>query len=84
VPDGERLDVQQLARDLGAKAVAAPSTEAILDGLLTGLREGDSVVLLSNGAFDELPSRLLEALSRGARGSARLDSSDPSTEKHTA
>jgi len=67
VPEAERLDLPRLARDIGAKAEAAASSEAVLDRLLTGARAGDTVALLSNGAFDGLPSRLLEALSRRAR-----------------
>jgi UDP-N-acetylmuramate: L-alanyl-gamma-D-glutamyl-meso-diaminopimelate ligase len=63
VPDAERLDVDRLARDLGPRAHAAKSTDAILERLLAGARAGDTVVLLSNGAFDGLPTRLLAALS---------------------
>jgi UDP-N-acetylmuramate: L-alanyl-gamma-D-glutamyl-meso-diaminopimelate ligase len=63
VPAGERLDVPQLARDLGPKAEAAASTEAIVERLVADVRSGDTVALLSNGAFEGLPSRLLGALS---------------------
>jgi UDP-N-acetylmuramate: L-alanyl-gamma-D-glutamyl-meso-diaminopimelate ligase len=62
VPAAERLDVEQLARDLGSKAEAAASTEAIVARLVDGARPGDTVALLSNGAFEGLPSRLLVAL----------------------
>jgi UDP-N-acetylmuramate: L-alanyl-gamma-D-glutamyl-meso-diaminopimelate ligase len=66
LPAAERLDVQQLARDLGPKAEAAPSTDAILARLVADARSGDTVALLSNGAFEGLPFRLLEALSSTA------------------
>jgi UDP-N-acetylmuramate: L-alanyl-gamma-D-glutamyl-meso-diaminopimelate ligase len=66
VPIGERLDLSQLAHDLGTKAEAAPSTEAIVERLATDVRPGDTVALLSNGAFEGLPSRLLDALASRA------------------
>ncbi len=67
VPAAERLDVQRLARDLGPKAEAAASTDAIVDRLVAGASAGDTVALLSNGAFEGLPSRLIDALVSKAR-----------------
>jgi UDP-N-acetylmuramate: L-alanyl-gamma-D-glutamyl-meso-diaminopimelate ligase len=62
VPEGERLDLERLARDLGAKACAMPSVDAILDRLASEARPGDTIALLSNGAFGGLHDRLLAAL----------------------
>jgi UDP-N-acetylmuramate: L-alanyl-gamma-D-glutamyl-meso-diaminopimelate ligase len=68
VPEAERLDVQQLARDLGPKAEAASGADAIVERLVRDARSGDTVALLSNGAFEGLPSRLLGALSARSSG----------------
>ncbi len=68
VPESERLDLDRLARDLGLKAEAAGSTDAILKHLVAETRAGDTVALLSNGAFDGLPARLLEGLGQRAKG----------------
>jgi UDP-N-acetylmuramate: L-alanyl-gamma-D-glutamyl-meso-diaminopimelate ligase len=68
VPEAERLDVRRLAQDLGPKAEAAGSTDGIVERLVSDVRTGDTVALLSNGAFEGLPSRLIDALS--ARGLA--------------
>jgi UDP-N-acetylmuramate: L-alanyl-gamma-D-glutamyl-meso-diaminopimelate ligase len=62
VPLAERLDVERLARDLGPKAEAVQSVDAVLERLLLGARRGDTVALLSNGAFETLPRRLVAAL----------------------
>jgi UDP-N-acetylmuramate: L-alanyl-gamma-D-glutamyl-meso-diaminopimelate ligase len=62
VPEGERLDLAKLARDLGPKAEVASTTEAIALCLAESAREGDTVALLSNGAFAGLPARLMAAL----------------------
>jgi UDP-N-acetylmuramate: L-alanyl-gamma-D-glutamyl-meso-diaminopimelate ligase len=62
VPEVERLDLAKLGDELGPKAEALPSTDAILRRLTQGLKAGDTVVLLSNGAFEGLPSRLLASL----------------------
>jgi UDP-N-acetylmuramate: L-alanyl-gamma-D-glutamyl-meso-diaminopimelate ligase len=64
VPEGERLDLARLASELGPKAEAAPSIDAILDRLMSGLRAGDTVAILSNGSFGGLHTRLLEALAK--------------------
>jgi UDP-N-acetylmuramate: L-alanyl-gamma-D-glutamyl-meso-diaminopimelate ligase len=68
VPEAERLDLLRLARDLGPKAEAAPSAEAILLRLQAEAKAGDTVAILSNGAFDGLPARLLQALATASEG----------------
>ena len=63
IPEGERLDLARLVRELGPeKAAAAPSVDAILARLADGARAGDTVAVLSNGAFGGLHPRLLAAL----------------------
>src|SRR5262249_6823900 len=57
IPAEERLDLDRLARELGAKAEAAPSLEAIVARLVAGARPGDTIALLSNGAFGGLHTR---------------------------
>ncbi|MEO8798241.1 MAG: cyanophycin synthetase, partial [Polyangiaceae bacterium] len=59
----ERLDLAKLAREIGTGAEAAPSVDAILERLTREARPGDTIALLSNGAFAGLHKRLLEALS---------------------
>jgi UDP-N-acetylmuramate: L-alanyl-gamma-D-glutamyl-meso-diaminopimelate ligase len=62
IPEAERLDVARLARELGAKASAEGSVDAILDAITKDARAGDTVALLSNGAFGGVHQRLLAAL----------------------
>ncbi len=66
VPEGERLDVARLARDLGPKASAMESVDAIVARLVAEARPGDTVALLSNGAFGGIHARLLAELARAA------------------
>jgi UDP-N-acetylmuramate: L-alanyl-gamma-D-glutamyl-meso-diaminopimelate ligase len=63
IPDAERLDLGRLARELGEKAVAADSVDTILARVVAEAHAGDTVALLSNGAFAGLHARLLTALS---------------------
>ena len=66
IPEAERLDLDRLVRALGAAGVpaeAAPSVEAIVSALAEGTRPGDTVALLSNGAFGGIYDKLREALS---------------------
>jgi UDP-N-acetylmuramate: L-alanyl-gamma-D-glutamyl-meso-diaminopimelate ligase len=62
VPAGERLDLQQLASDLGDKAQAMPDLESIIERVASQARAGDTVALFSNGAFGGLHARLMGAL----------------------
>jgi UDP-N-acetylmuramate: L-alanyl-gamma-D-glutamyl-meso-diaminopimelate ligase len=67
IPEDERLDLDRLARELGAKAETAKSVDAILDRLAKEARAGDTIALLSNGAFGGLHTRLLRALEERSR-----------------
>jgi UDP-N-acetylmuramate: L-alanyl-gamma-D-glutamyl-meso-diaminopimelate ligase len=62
VPAADRLDLARLARDLGLKAEAMDSVEAIVHRLAHDARPGDTIALLSNGAFGGMNEKLLEAL----------------------
>jgi len=55
-------DIGEVTRPLGAKARSAPSIEALLDDLDAHLREGDQVLVMSNGGFGGLHRKLLERL----------------------
>lgn len=62
VPEGERLDLARLARDLGPKAEAPASLDALVASIVAGARPGDTVALFSNGAFGGIHARLLKEL----------------------
>ncbi|WP_407276105.1 UDP-N-acetylmuramate:L-alanyl-gamma-D-glutamyl-meso-diaminopimelate ligase [Halothiobacillus sp. DCM-1] len=47
---------------LGERLAVAPTVEAVLAVLLAGLRAGDQVLIMSNGSFDGLHGRLIDAL----------------------
>ncbi len=68
----ERLDPERLAaaiRARGKDAEFLPTADAILARLSDATRAGDVVVLMSNGGFDGLPRRFVDAL-RGRRAAA--------------
>ncbi|MGO8999511.1 MAG: UDP-N-acetylmuramate--L-alanine ligase [Polyangiaceae bacterium] len=63
IPEGERLDLDRLVRELGAaKAATSPSVDAIVQRLADEARAGDTIAVLSNGVFGGLHGRLLGAL----------------------
>jgi UDP-N-acetylmuramate: L-alanyl-gamma-D-glutamyl-meso-diaminopimelate ligase len=66
VPEVERLDVARIAHEIGPRAVAAPSIDAILETLTAETRRGDVVALLSNGAFGGIHRQLLARLEKRA------------------
>lgn len=65
LPASERLDLDRLVAALraqGQKAEAPPSVEAIVALLAERARPGDTIALLSNGAFGGIHARVLAAL----------------------
>jgi UDP-N-acetylmuramate: L-alanyl-gamma-D-glutamyl-meso-diaminopimelate ligase len=61
----ERFSSRKLVEDLRRKGVDAfyfPETRLLMDEILRTGREGDVVLIMSNGSFDNLPARLLASL----------------------
>ena len=64
IPVDERLDLDELVRVLGDKAWAAPSVEGIVERIAAQAERGDTILLLSNGAFGGIYEKLRASLSR--------------------
>jgi UDP-N-acetylmuramate: L-alanyl-gamma-D-glutamyl-meso-diaminopimelate ligase len=65
IPAEERLDTQEIARELraqGIPATASSSLDQLVGALAARVRPGDLVLLLSNGHFGNADRRLLERL----------------------
>jgi UDP-N-acetylmuramate: L-alanyl-gamma-D-glutamyl-meso-diaminopimelate ligase len=65
LPDDERLSAEQLVSDLqarGQRARYVPEVDDIVRTLVDEHREGDLVVLMSNGGFGGIHQKLLKAL----------------------
>jgi len=65
LPPSERLDPERLVRDLEAAGRAArflDDVDAIVEDLVRRCAPGDVVAVMSNGGFDGLHDKLLEAL----------------------
>jgi UDP-N-acetylmuramate: L-alanyl-gamma-D-glutamyl-meso-diaminopimelate ligase len=65
IPPAERFSSAKLVKDLikkGKEAFYASGTDSLLKELLTISRPGDIFLIMSNGAFDHLPVRLLKQL----------------------
>jgi UDP-N-acetylmuramate: L-alanyl-gamma-D-glutamyl-meso-diaminopimelate ligase len=53
---------------LPGRATVLDNTDALLQALRRELRSGDHVLIMSNGSFDNLHARLLDALRETPRG----------------
>ena len=65
VPEGERLSSRQLVDDLqrrGRPATHFDDTDAIIADLVESSQPGDVILIMSNGGFDNIHARLLDAL----------------------
>jgi UDP-N-acetylmuramate: L-alanyl-gamma-D-glutamyl-meso-diaminopimelate ligase len=76
VPEGQRLSEADLVASIrreGTLADVVPGVAEIVNRLERDLREGDRVVVLSNGGFGQIHERLLQALGRGSPALGRTD-----------
>jgi UDP-N-acetylmuramate: L-alanyl-gamma-D-glutamyl-meso-diaminopimelate ligase len=67
LPDAERLSAEQLVDELkagGTDARYIPKTDDIVATVGREARDGDLVVIMSNGGFDDIHAKLLTALER--------------------
>jgi UDP-N-acetylmuramate: L-alanyl-gamma-D-glutamyl-meso-diaminopimelate ligase len=67
LPDDERLSPEQIVGDLQSAGVDAryiPKTDEIVSALARDARDGDIVIIMSNGGFDDIHRKLLTALER--------------------
>jgi UDP-N-acetylmuramate: L-alanyl-gamma-D-glutamyl-meso-diaminopimelate ligase len=67
IPEAERFSSRQLVEELASRGLGAryfSTTEEVLSYLDGSAREGDVVVIMSNGGFDNIHQRLLELLAR--------------------
>jgi UDP-N-acetylmuramate: L-alanyl-gamma-D-glutamyl-meso-diaminopimelate ligase len=65
LPDDERLDVDAIVKELRKRdkhARSLPGSAEIVETITREAREGDLVVLMSNGGFDGIHGKLLAAL----------------------
>ncbi len=68
VPEGQRLSEPELVESVrrgGTPAELVPTVDAIVERLAAELRDGDRVVILSNGGFGGIHAKLLQALGEG-------------------
>jgi UDP-N-acetylmuramate: L-alanyl-gamma-D-glutamyl-meso-diaminopimelate ligase len=71
LPDAERLSTDQLIIDLKAAGVDAryiPNTDDIVTTVSRESKNGDLVIIMSNGGFDNIHQKLLDALLRNPSG----------------
>ena len=67
LPEDERLSVDAVVDELKKRGVSArtlPTANDIVDAIADEAREGDIVVIMSNGGFDSIHTKLLTALAR--------------------
>ncbi len=67
LPDADRLSVDDIVKELvrrGGRARTLPGVPEIVATIADEAREGDIVVLMSNGGFDGIHEKLLAALGR--------------------
>ena len=65
IPLNERFSSPKLIADLKKRGIEAhyfPDNHALLDGLLAHIKPGDVILVMSNGAFDNIQGRLIDHL----------------------
>ena len=67
IPENERLDVQSVADALMRKGIDAhyiPEAEHLVEFVLRNIIKDDVVLVMSNGAFDNVPERILDGIKK--------------------
>lgn len=64
IPEAERLDLSRLVHDLGPKAHATSGVDEIVASLQASAKAGDTIAILSNGAFGDIYTKLLTSLGK--------------------
>ena len=59
---GLQWDIKKLADSAPTIVEIKPDTQQIIDDLLKNCRHGDQVVIMSNGGFDGIHQRLIQAM----------------------
>ena len=65
IPPKERFSSEKLVQDLkrkGHKAYYFPDTDGIIDFIVTRAQPGDTILIMSNGGFDNIHERILQRL----------------------
>ena len=65
----ERFSSVRLATDLNELGIEAhyfPNNDALLDGLVSLVKPSDVILVMSNGAFDNIQQRLLQRLAESS------------------
>jgi UDP-N-acetylmuramate: L-alanyl-gamma-D-glutamyl-meso-diaminopimelate ligase len=65
LPEGIAWDAHSLMRGLGARLRLAHDTQSIVDEVAQTAAAGDQVLVMSNGGFEGIHQRLLDALADG-------------------
>jgi len=71
IPREERLDTEAIAANItrrGGRALACASVDEVIEAATSEARPGDTIVVMSNGRFDDAPDRILLALMRDDPG----------------
>ncbi|NNF95706.1 MAG: hypothetical protein HKM94_02115 [Halobacteria archaeon] len=61
-PDGIEWDMTAIVDSLNGKAQQFDTTAAIIDAVIVQASEGSHVLVMSNGGFENIHMRLLDAL----------------------
>jgi UDP-N-acetylmuramate-alanine ligase len=65
IPPSEKLDTEAIAEAIvsgGGQARACGSVEEVIEAAAAEATPGDTIVVMSNGRFDDAPDRILLAL----------------------
>jgi UDP-N-acetylmuramate: L-alanyl-gamma-D-glutamyl-meso-diaminopimelate ligase len=68
IPEDQRFDPAKLTADIGSKASAFPTNDALLSSLSAEIAPGDAVIFMSSGSFSGAQYKLAKALRDGTAG----------------
>lgn len=62
IPGEERMNIEELAQNIGSKAAAFASNDELLSKMFKDIRPGDAAIFMSSGSFSGIQYKLLDQL----------------------
>ena len=62
IPGEERMNIDELAQNIGSKAAAFASNDELLSKMFKDIRPGDAAIFMSSGSFSGIQYKLLDQL----------------------
>lgn len=66
IPVDQRMNIDDIAQNIGKKAATFPSNDELLSKILTDIKPGDAIIFMSAGSFSGIQYKLIDHLKKSS------------------